>query len=185
MSLDTLASDLYEVSQEIANLEDQRYQLRKQLFEIATEENDKPFYSLPTKSVELPDGFLKKVGLTKDEFFDSRYPGWKIIAEEKNVYIIKKLPEFLPFEYVDPESRIKVAKQIQESTPEVDWETLEKDDPELYKELGMIVSHLELNEAKYYELSQKDPEVISILQRHLKMKKPVQRLPKPTVVKDE
>lgn len=180
-----LAEELFEVSQEITELESKRYELRKELFNIATEENDKPFFSVPTKSIELPLGFLEKVGLTKEEFFKSRYPGWKIIAEQDNVYILKKLPEYLPWEYVDPESKIKVAKQIQESTPDVDWDTLRKDSPDLYKELAMIVSHLEFNEERYNELVEKQPEIVAILQRHLIMKTPVQRLPKPTVVKDE
>ncbi len=181
----SLAQQLLDTAEEIAELEKQRYALRKELFDLATEENDQPFYNVPTKSIELPEGFLKKVGLTKEEFFETRYPGWKIIAEQDNVYILKKLAQYLPWEYVDPETHIKVAKQIQESTPDVDWESLQKDDPDLYKELGKIVSHLELNEERFMELSDEKPEIIATLQRHLIMKTPVQRLPKPVVVKDE
>ena len=182
-----LALELYALSQESAQIDFERDKRRKELFAIATREvkYKKGSQALPTKSVELPEDFLETIGLSENEFFDSRYPGWIVMAKNEDVYVLMKDPQYLPWEYIDPESNIKVARQIQESTPAVDWDTLKKEDEFLFTALAKPVVHYELNEENYNKLLETKPEFVSVLQRHLIMKKPVQRLPKPVKVEDD
>lgn len=186
--LTELSQELYELSTEIAEREARRGKLRKELFNFATEQikiAESTSGTLPMKSVVIPEGWLEKIDISKEDFFKSRYPGWIILSEKGGVYIIMKDPEYISWEYVDPDTHIKVAKQIQESTPEIDWKTLQLEDPELFERLAAPVVDYELNEEEYNRVVVENPTVVSILQRHLVMKTPVQRLPKPVKVEDD
>lgn len=185
LDLKGLATELFKVSGYITQYEKVKSDLRKEFFDLVTNTVGLEEKDLPTKSVELPQNFLERIELTEEDFFKSRYPGWNVVANENDVYILIKDPAYIGYEFVDPESKIKISKQIQESTPEIDWNTLEKDDKSLFTALAKPVTTYELNEENYTKLVKDQPEIVATLQRHLIMKTPVQRLPKPVKVDDD
>jgi hypothetical protein len=76
----------------------------------------------------------------------------------------------------DPHSPLfKVSKDVAEYTPEIDWETLKSERPDIFKKLAVKRTHYDVNEAALEELFE-DPEEASVLQRHLKVKPPSLRV---------
>lgn len=181
--LQEIAKGLFEASEDEKEAKKRREYLRDEFFRLAEAEFHGKDHILPVKTIEVPDEFFARTGLTKDEFVKSRFPGWKVEHCEKNVamshtvFVFKKDPSYIPTVVdveVDDQS-IRVAKEIAEFTPEIDWDTLRKERPDLFKKLARRKVVYELNDQELENLTVETPEDLATLERHLKVKEPVRK----------
>lgn len=179
--LDEILAELNEVNKLEKELKVQKETLRKQLFEIAADSYKGKEYLLPITTVTIPKEFWYTTGLPPDEFLLTRYPTWDLTHTEDDpmlqatTFVLRKKPEYMPFSF-DGES-LKVSKQSTEPTPEIDWETLEAEQPQIFEKVAKKVVHLELNEDAIPELQKEYSDFTSILQRHVKVtREPQQRV---------
>lgn len=166
-----------------------REQAREEFFRMADEMWRSKEDLVPVQTVEVPQDFFVSTGLTQEQFMETRYPGWDIEHVElnpatmKRTFILKRNIRYLPrlVEVKEwPEDTnspiFKVSKDVAEYTPEIDWETLKAERPDLFKKLSVRKTTYELNEKALEELFEGDPEEASVLQRHLKVRPPSLRV---------
>jgi hypothetical protein len=182
--LQKIARDFYDVNEEEKDAKKRREELKKEFFRLANQRYKGREYILPVKTVEVPAEFWVSTGMSKDSFVKSRYPGWTVEHVEKNIstgrttFVLKKNPEFLGTVVdipCDDDHVIRVAKEISEYTPEVDWETLKKERPDLFERLAKPVEAYELDDNELERLTVESPEDLATLERHLTVKAPVQK----------
>ena len=130
--------------------------------------------------------------MTMDEFVESRFPGWIVEHVEKDirtgdtVLIVKKDPNYMPLvidteyapDFFHEPKPVRVSKLVNEYSPEVDWETLTAEFPDLAEQLGKAVTRveIELDEDVLERMVEEEPDILAKLQRHLKTKKPVLKM---------
>lgn len=177
--LEKVAKQLALVAQEERQQKDARSELKNLFLDIIDEEHEGRDYLLPVITIEIPAGFLEKVGLTEEEFLTSRFPGWDLedssLEIDREIFILKKnfryLPKTVEMKYGDTE-KIRVSKDVAEYTPEIDWKSLSKEFPELVEAISVPIVTRELEEERFEEELQRNPELLSTLQRHMKIREP-------------
>ena len=135
---------------------------------------------LPTTTITIPATFwITTEFVSVHDFVDSRFPTWELIASHEDpvfndtTLVLRKLPEYMPFTYEDDE--VKVSKVSVEPTPEIDQESLQAEDPNLYRRLFKPVVVVELDEKALSDAIEEDPKVPSILMRHQFSKRATQQ----------
>lgn len=181
--LKEVAKNLYEANLAEKEAKANREELRDEFFRLVLYEfKDSAF--LPVRTIEVPHDFWAKTGLSKDDFVATRFPGWEVEHIERNfadavdVFIFKKDPAYMSSSVdVDADGvPVRVSKEISEFSPEIDWKTLEADQPDLFKLLAKKVISYELDEDVLREVLATKPEILADLQRHFIVKKPIQKL---------
>jgi len=178
--LEWLARRLYRINQLRGGVEDRRDETRKEFFRLVTDNFRKKEHLLPVRTIEVPDGFFDKTGMTRFDFVMTRFPGWMVEHCERNtatgitVFVLKKDPHYMPdtIDVEDDEGTIRVAKEVSEATPEIDWDSLQKERPDLYEKLAREKVVLEVNDEALEKMVTEEPEDMAVLQRHLKVKEP-------------
>jgi hypothetical protein len=127
------------------------------------------------QSVEVPQQFFKVTQISHEDFVSTRFPGWDLTKKmeddpNKVIFILRKQPALMS-KIIEMDDA-QLTKIVAEYTPEVDWETLEKEDPDLYNRISQKVETTEINEAALERESQENPEVFSILRRHMRVRTP-------------
>ena len=154
--------------------------LRDDLFRLISDDFRDKGHLLPVRTVEVPAEFFDATGMTVEEFAETRYPGWTIEHVEKNISTMHTTIIFQKdADYVNRIVELEghtVAREISESTPEIDWDTLLLERPDLHELLGKERVVIELDEDALEDLMEHNPEELAALQRHMKVKKPTQRL---------
>jgi hypothetical protein len=191
--LKQVARQLSEAADRQRESEKEKSDLRDEFFRLVEEGFHEKDHLLPVKTIEVPDTFFKATNMTKAQFVSSRYPGWDVVHCERKVdkfvtiFVLKKNPDYLPYveevEYADGR-KIRVSKEIAEGTPEIDWETLRAERPDLYEKLAKTVEQIVLNDDALEELADNEPEELATLERHMHVGKPVRRA-FPRKVKDD
>lgn len=131
---------------------------------------------LPVQTVEVPLDFFERTGMTKEEFAESRFPGWTVehcernIAQSQIVFVLKRDASYIPDDIVV--DGVKVSKSIAEYTPEIDWDTLRIEDEALFDKLAEPQIVYNVNEENFERMMEESPEELAKLQRHLKLRKP-------------
>lgn len=177
--LEKVAKQLALVAQEERQQKDARSELKDLFLDIIDEEHEGRDYLLPIITIEIPAGFLERVGLTEEEFLASRFPGWDLedssLEIDREIFILKKnlryLPKTVEMKYGKTE-KIRVSKDVAEYTPEIDWDSLSKEFPEVVEAISVPVVSRELEEKRFEEELQRNPELLSTLQRHMKVREP-------------
>lgn len=173
-----LAQQLTEVAEEEKAVKKNRSDLREEFFRLLDHEQRGQEHLLPVITVEIPHDFFQNTGLSKEDFARTRFPDWDVEHVEHNiatgmlVFVFRKNPHFVPrsVEIEDSQGTVRVSKDVAEYSPEIDWETLQKDRPDLYQKLAVpVVSH-ELNERALEQLINETPEEVATLQRHMTVK---------------
>lgn len=144
-------------------------------------------YALPVITIEVPDIFFELSQMSKEDFISTRFPDWQIEHSEAKpfanctVFVLRKNPTYLPGSIdveieIDGKSEfIRVAKEVSEYTPEMDWESLEFERPDLYEKLAVPVTKYEMNETAFEKLLAERPEELAVIRRHMKVRKPTIR----------
>lgn len=178
--LQYLAKQLYSHSQTEKELKKSREELREEFFRLLDDGLSGREHVLPVKTIEVPDAFWATTGMTKEQFVDSRFPGWKIEHCEKNittnqtVFVLKRDPSYVPgmVDATFGDTHIRVSKEIAEYTPEIDWTTLQAERPDLFEKLAKTKVVLELDDDELERLAVENPEELATLQRHMKVREP-------------
>lgn len=188
--LELVAQKLVQISEAEKECKENRAFLKQEFLDLIDEDNKGQDHLLPVITIEIPADFLTKVGLTEKEFLLSRFPAWDVehseMGEDVEVFILKKKPRYLPrvVEKDNLFNTIKVSKDVAEYNPEIDWDTLGKEFPNLVEAISVPVVTRELEEKKFEEELERNPELLSTLQRHMKVKQPVIRVTPRRIKKD-
>lgn len=189
--LQEIARDLYNSSMSDKAHKKTREELKDEFFRLLEYDFKGRDHILPVKTIEVPDEFWEKTQMTKDEFVQSRFPGWDVEHCEKNtalgqtVFVLKQNPHFIPgtVEVESKQGLVRVSKEVAEYTPEIDWETLQKERPDLFEKLADTKVVLVLDEYELEKLSVEAPEELATLQRHMRVKEPSLKV-QPRMVKN-
>lgn len=176
-TLEFLAQRQMRISKLLKRLDERKKKLREEFFEMA--DNQIPDHMLARTSVRVPKDFFVKTGLQQQEFLKSRFPSWNWIGakdyDDDVVFILVKKPEYVS--YVGGEA-LQISRSVSEMTPEIDWTTMEKADPELFKEFAKPVKTYELNTEAFQKKMASEPgwDAQGFLARHSKHKPPTLRV---------
>lgn len=167
-NLENLVSDLYHVTAQEKELKVRKEELREELFKIA--DNEQPEHLLPVSTIEVPFEFFDKTGMTYEAFLQSRFPTWDLqdyqVTETGVVFILRKGASYMPWKHED--EFYKVSKSPVEPTPELDWDTLATELPDLFGRIAKEKITYEVDEAEFNKALQEDPTVYEALRRHSK-----------------
>lgn len=103
-------------------VKESKEKLRKELLDLLRDDTAEREYLLPVATETIPDSFFDSTGMTEAVFLQTRYPGWKLIKkikeENATVFLLQKLPEYIPT-IIDLNSS-QIVKSVVEFTPEID-----------------------------------------------------------------
>jgi hypothetical protein len=178
--LQQIAKELFHSSQNDKMFKTNRDALKEEFFRLMEYDFKGRDYILPVKTIEVPDSFWNATKMTKEEFVTSRFPGWNVehceynTALGKTVFVLKQNPHYIAgVVEVDVDGgTVRVAKEVAEYTPEIDWATLAQERPDLFDRLAKPVTVLEIDEDEFEKLSEMEPEELATLQRHMRVKEP-------------
>lgn len=152
--------------------------LRKELLDLIIDEFEEKDFLRPVVSDSIPHSFFEKTGISHTEFIKTRYPGWellKTINEESSVtFVLQKLPEYVG-KVIDL-GGAQLSKLVVEYTPEIDWDSLNKEFPELAERISKTIETIAIDEDALAEEVEQNPEIFSILRRHTRTKPPSVRI---------
>lgn len=163
-----LVAKLLEVTEEEKEVKARKEELREELFAYADEQQ--PEHMIPLSTIEVPFSFFDVTGMDYEVFLISRFPTWDLkdykLVENGVVFILRKKRSFLPWKYEDDSH--KLTKSPTEPTPEIDWETLKAEQPELFTRIAREVVTLEIDEEEFESALKEDPTLYDVLRRHSK-----------------
>lgn len=179
--LQQIARELFDTTQQNKKGEKNRDELKSEFFRLIDAGYQGRDHIVPVKTIEVPDTFWEATKMTKEEFVESRFPGWEVEHVEKNislnhtVIVLKKDKSYIPavVEVEDEDGKkITVAKEIAEYTPEIDWDTLNEERPDLFEQLAHFKTVVELDDDALERIAMETPEELATLERHMKVKPP-------------
>lgn len=177
-NLSKLAYKQARIAQLLKRLEDAKKELRQELFEVADDSYEGKDYLVPVTSIYVPIEFFEKTGMSYEDFVATRYPAWELVSKSGDfdikVLILRKKTEYMPWEYEDDE--VSVARSISEATPDIDWDSMQLVDPDLFDRLAIPVTKYELNESVLQGAINEDKSIVTRLRLYTVSKKPVQRV---------
>lgn len=168
--VENLVSELFHVTEQEKELKARKEELRDELFGVA--QSEQADHMLPSTSVEVPLTFFDRTGMTYESFLESRFPTWDLQAKEIDwdkdsiVFILRKNKHYMPWKYED--EYYKLSKSPVEPTPEIDWDTLRAELPELFDRIKQEKIVYEVNEVEFNKALHEDPTVYEALRRHSK-----------------
>jgi hypothetical protein len=180
--LEHLAKNIYSMKGTIKEIERSLKEEREKFFELLEDNLASQEHLLPVQTIEIPQEFFERTGMSEQDFVASRFPGWQVEHVEKNIstgmhtFILKKDKRYIPsvVETTYGAGKIRVSKEIMEYEPEIDWDTLAAEDPELYEQIcyeeEVVVQ--QLDEQTFEQLIEESPEVLEKIRRHLKVRTP-------------
>lgn len=152
-------------------LEVEEQSLKTDLREPATERFIGNEQLLPVQTLEVPAAFWLKTGMDYDSFLDTRFPTWDCEHFEEDkpdtgdvTFVLRKKPEFMGWEFDADGTTLKYSPV--EPTPDIDWDSLRRELPELYKTLAEEVITYKINEEAFEKIVRDQPESLVALQRH-------------------
>lgn len=177
--LTDLAAETVEINKLIKELEEQKKEVRGQIFIHADDSYDGKDYLLPLYSVAIPKEFVE----TEDalpNFLDSRFPSWALEnykydeSLEQWEVLMKRRREFMPFVYED--EGFVLSRSVAENTPELDWNLMAKLEPDLFQKIAKAKVVFELDEDQLGQAIGDDPELATRIQLYAIHKKPTLRI---------
>src|SRR4029078_831601 len=128
---------------------------------------------LPVKTIEVPKEFFETTGMEMEDFAASRFPNWDVEHIEKDVstgnttFVLKQNYKYVSgvVDVDDGDKILRVSKEVSEYTPEIDWDTLKSERPDLFEQLAEPVTTYEINESQFDKLVDEQPEELATLQR--------------------
>lgn len=180
MDLDRLAYKQYKLSKLLKKLDVVKKQIRAELFLEADEHFEKEHWHLPMTSWLVENEFFEKSGITREEFVKTRFPQWDIQSTKEDqegvVYVLRKKKQYMPWSYENGD--FEISRSVAELTPEIDWETMEKVEPEFFNMFAKPVKAYELDVDAFNKYMNKHPEFsgASFLMKYSVHKNPTLRV---------
>jgi hypothetical protein len=188
--LETVLITLRYADRDVKAAEKKKKDARDLLFHIATVEGEKEV--LPRRTQRLPVGFLNKIGMQEPDFIASRWPGWRKVESRKVnddgeedregewiEYLLERDPAYLPYtaETEDMEGiTFTAGRTVQQNPPEIDQRTLQKDMPEVFKQIMRPVVVYEVNVEKLEKLLAERKDLLPKLELHFTYPPPIAKL---------
>ena len=168
-------------------------ELRDEFFRLHDDGVKGQSYRLPVKTIEVPDEFFETTQMSKEDFVATRFPNWEVEHIEKNtalnktVFVLKQNYHYVPgvVDIEDGDKILRVSKEVSEYTPEMDWDTLKQERPDLFERLAQPVTSYEIDEENFAKLIDESPEELATIQRHMRVKPPTLRATARRIKKDE
>ncbi len=132
---------------------------------------------LPTLTETIPNSFFEDTGMSHERFMATRYPSWNLIKliedDEETTFIFRKRPEYMG-KVIELEDA-KVSKIAVEYAPEIDWESLGAEYPELAEKLSKEEVRKVVNDEALEQEAKDNPDLFAILRRHMVVKVPTNK----------
>lgn len=178
-----IGRQLYEAKVTSKDADSYTKELRDEFFRLYDEEFKGKDHLLPVRTIEVPDVFWQSTQMSKEDFVVTRFPGWNVehveynTAKKMSTFILKRDPIFVPgmIDIPDGEKILRVSKEVSEYTPEMDWESLRQERPDLFEKLAQPVTQYEIDEEAFEQMVNETPEELATIQRHMRVKPPVLR----------
>lgn len=178
--LEHLAKEIFLAKEKEKTYKEALEDLRDKFFDLLEDDVRGKSHLLPVQTIEVPKEFFYRTGMSEQDFIKSRFPGWDVEHVEANIatsihtFVLKKNPRFIPgvIELDLDGRKLRVSKEIAEFEPDIDWKTLEAEDPELCDELIIWEKVPVLNDDALERMIEDKPEVLEKLRRHMKVKSP-------------
>lgn len=172
--IEHVAKELAEYAADEKKLKGLRNDAKDEFFKLIRERHQHSI--LPVRTIEIPVEFFASTDMSYEEFVESRFPGWLVEHIERNistdyiVFVLKRDPMYIS-DAVEVDG-LRVSKVVSEYTPEIDWETLQKERPDVFDKLAEPQLVYNVNEENLERMMEESPEELAILQRHMRVKKP-------------
>lgn len=188
-----IARELYDAKMSERGVKADVEHLRDEFFRLYDDGVRGKSYKMAVKTIEVPQEFFEKTGMSMEDFVKSRFPNWDVEHIEKNtatgvtVIVLKQNYKYIPgtVDIDDGDKVIRVSKEISEYTPDIDWDTLQQERPDIFKEIAKKVITYEIDEKGFSDFVAEKPEDLATLQRHMKVRSPSIRATARRVKKDE
>ena len=180
MNLDQLAYKQYRLTKLLKTLEDLKKKIRSEFFTEADLHYEQQHYLLPVTTVFVPWEFFEKTDISREEFVKTRFPSWNVThANEQDdgiIYSLKKKKEFMPWSYQSDE--FELTRSVAELTPDIDWESMKKVDPEFFNKFHKEIVSYELDADAFNKEIQDNPQfpAVDFLMRYTVHKNPTLRV---------
>lgn len=187
--LNHLAYRQIKLTRLLKQLDTVKKKIRAELFQEADEHFAEKHWLLPMTTWLVPWEFFERTGMSREDFVKTRFPQWNVESSREDpegiVYVLKKKKEYMPWSYSDDE--YEISRSVAEITPEIDWESMEKVEPEFFAMFAKPVQTYELDVAAFNQYMNKHPEFsgASFLTRYSTHKMPTLRVLSKVVKKDE
>lgn len=178
--LSFLAYRQHRLSKLLKALDEMKKKVRAEFFQEANEFYQKEHWHLPTTTWLVPWDFFDKTGMSREEFVKTRFPSWNVISSKEDdegvVYVLRKKAQFMPWSYQSDE--LEITRSVSEMTPEVDWDSMKKVEPELFEKFAKEVMSYELDADAFNEYQNQNPQFsgMDFLTRYTKHKAPTLRV---------
>lgn len=178
--LEHLAKEIFLAKEKEKTYKEAIEDLRGKFFDLLEDDIRGKSHLLPVQTIEVPKEFFGTTGMTERDFIASRFPGWDVEHVEVNIaagvhtFVLKKNARYIP-NVVEVEldgRKLRVSKEISEYEPDIDWNTLEAEDPKLFERLVRWEPTPVLDEDALEKMIEEKPEVLEKLRRHFKVKSP-------------
>jgi len=107
----------------------------------------------------------------------TRYPSWNLIKliedDEETTFIFRKRPEYMG-KVIELEDA-KLSKIAVEYSPEIDWESLAAEYPDLAEKLSKEEVRKVVNDEALEQEAKNNPDLFAILRRHMVVKTPTNK----------
>lgn len=187
--LDFLALRQSRISKLLKKIEALKKQVRLEFFEAADGSFEEQIHLLPMTSISVPQKFFEATGMSHADFLGTRYPSWSqtaISEEDGNViFVLRRKRDYMPFTHVTDD--LELARSVSETTPEIDWDSMEKVEPDLFKAFAEPVTTYTLNTESFNRLVSEDKtfDAQAFLARYTIHKAPTLRVLTKVIKKDE
>jgi hypothetical protein len=168
--LSTIVAELKRLTDSEKQLKNEKEKLRTEVFAHVEENYEDRDDLLPITTISVPLEFWRSTGMTETEFLQSRFPTWDLVHGEYDdfrkttTFVLRKKPIHMPFQFVD--DTYKLSKTSTEPTPEIDWETLQKERADIFEKITTPRTVFDLDAEKLSRAIEEDPEIVSFLTRH-------------------
>jgi hypothetical protein len=160
--------NINETYEKILELQDQKENLEKQIKDYKQELDSmlKSERDPEIRIIYIPD-YVSNI----DEYISTRFPIYDLISvdEELRTAKIQEKDSFVPRKIVFDNGG-QVYRRISRGKPSVDIESLQKGYPDIYSDLIKMVP--EIDEEKFNQRIEEDPEFLNIIEEVIKMEKP-------------
>jgi hypothetical protein len=176
--IEEVANEIVEIKQEEDMVKKRLGAAREEFFELTAAALDDS--ELPVYTIEVPNEFFDKTGMDILAFIFSRFPSWGLLSvkelDDRKIITLQRDRQYIPSAV--EVNGTKISKSVSEYTPTLDWNTLEKERPDIASRLKKPVTKYEIDEEALGELIGEVPELSSVLERHMQVKSPSLRLSK-------
>ena len=177
--LNRVVLDIESNQRKLKELEKSKESLRAHFFDLVNE------YIEKSGTAETQVVYEKCASRARAEsYVEDNYPGWRLVQYDPDQIVIEEDPSQMRFEWTTDEG-YRIGRTTAVVGTKFDYDVLEENDPDLFKQIVDVKTVYELNEKKAQKLIEEHPEYLPVLQEATKYGKVQLRMSSPKKVVDE